>query len=174
MTKRDILTLACRIIAFLILADTATKIFNSVLLILSSFFDVHQLPQMRAIGILELIGQVLTITACVFLWLKAERFAERFIPESTPESVLLIDETLVPSIMALAGMVIFILAISIVFNSSSIIFMSIQFENRDQGIQANSQLIAAVFQMAIGIGLFFGANGISQKLRHRIYSRAQA
>lgn len=173
MSKRDLTILICKLIAFLLAVNTVTDAFVRVSMLLVSPEGNESIQTLtRTQSIFELIAKFCVIIVCIFLWFKAEPIAARFVSDATPSSILVIDDSLAAPVIALAGIVIFILAIWPFYLSISNRFIPSEFGvfvNKDAMID----MVTAVFQMALGVGMFFGAKGISQKLRNRICDEGQ-
>ncbi len=183
MTKREIAILACKVVAIIFFFRA----------IHDSFIDVNQItagistPEpIHAVlfsqNICGLLGNVLALLVCVWLWCKAETVATRFVCKSAPSNILLIDNNLAPSIIALAGIVIFTLAGSSFFGLLGHVLApafpeppvgmsdidKIWYMNPDEFVH----IATAIIQMALGAGLFFGAHDISSRLRNRYQEKA--
>lgn len=166
MTNRDIMVLACKAVTIVFIVGVVTSGFLDNLAIL---FSANGWILMIVGSLCALTGKLLVIGVCILLWLKADVITKRFIPASTPENILLVDDSFAPSAIALAGIVICILSISSIFGREAQLLIYNQLEAPSMDINV-IPLITALFQMSLGIGLFFGANCISQKLLTRIHS----
>lgn len=175
MTKRDFIILACKIVAIVFIINAAT---GGLIANLIAVFNADGSMLVLISNLCALTGKLLVIGVCVLLWLKAELIAKRFFHASTAESMLLIDDNFAPPIIALAGIIIFMLSISLLFShfgrvlTPSRLVPPVGMTSVEMLRHLNAfeiiHIAADIFQMAIGIGLFYGAKAIFQMLRHRI------
>jgi hypothetical protein len=167
MTLRDV-TLGALKLVTVVLFLTSISLLTTALTVLSSFISQGVLRDWYFFLFWEIAAYSLQIFLTVIVWVYAKNIVQRLTPEASPERTLAVDEKWMSPVIGITGIVMVIMSI----RGISVVGRLLYGTPSPQGlIVFYGHLITTFIQIALGIGLYFGARQISDKLQSNLKAR---
>lgn len=165
MTKRDFIILGCRILALWSVATFANDLALIVVTEASKIVSVFQRGYIIfgytfIVGFFTCFGDVIMVAISVWLWLKADSIAKRLAPQEE-EDKLTIDVPFVTSVLALAGIVLFIFGVKGFTGALMEIVLLWKSLMGATVMQTTLTALTAIFQIAVGCWFFWGGHKLA-------------
>jgi hypothetical protein len=166
MTLRDCTLLTCKLVAIPLFLKSLLELINAITGVIALFqnkgagalfFDLNLLT----ISYWQITACFLQTLAVIIVWGYAKHIVKRLAQDTSPEMNLAIDEKWTPPVLGITGIVLMVLGISGLYGIGPLIYGVPPLEK----ISLMGHLITSATQITLGIGIYFGARQISDKLQ---------
>lgn len=176
MNKRDVASIACRILGVYFFTKSIQEVPIFIFTLVSTFAVAPQTLSgwLTFWGIaVSFLNATLTLGISLLLWFKARQFAERIFPEDSSPTTLAVDERFMPMALSLTGVVVLALTLPYLF-STTITYLTLpetlSHVPMDRIIRNRIDIGTSIFQILIGIWLVLGAGNISRIIKAAIHA----
>jgi|GEM_PF-4966232 len=166
MTLRDIVLLACKVVALFLFMTSIVWLLSAVGGLMTLKFG--EIPEYGAGDLIiqsywQIGASLLQVAAVIIMWWRSPQIAKRLVPESTFNRTLAIDAKWISPAIAITGMMIAVLGIRGLSSIGSIVYGQSSYPPELMG-----HVITSITQIVLGAGLYFKSHQISEKLQRKI------